>query len=177
MLCKQYVKDYIQLYDLKEDDYLFIMKPSTFNKYLKDLSKRLFGDAITKGRDKFSNFTLYDIRHNSACYWLKRYKTNGAMMYRFGWKKEQMIHYYSEFFGNQDTIGEEDMLISEDKAKIVKELEEERKARLILEEKYEMMEQSIGKLVKHHIIKLAEEYKKGVSQGVLSIQLENPNGS
>lgn len=166
MLCKQYIKEFIKYYGLKDDDYLFIMKPSTFNKYLKDLAKRLFGDELTKGRERYSKFTLYDIRHNSACYWLPRYKTNGAMMYRFGWKKEQMIHYYSEFFGNQDTISEEDMLISEDKVKVVRELEEERRARLMLEESQKDLENNFKKLVKYLSVVLNQETSKGIKLGL-----------
>ena len=44
-----------------------------------------------------------------------------------GWKREEMIIYYSEFLGRRDKIDDEDMLTLEDKTRLEKELEELRK--------------------------------------------------
>ena len=55
---------------------------------------------------------MYDFRHNSCCYWLPRYKSESALKYRFGWKKSDKIHYYSELLGMEDTIQKEDLNIA-----------------------------------------------------------------
>ena len=67
---------------------------------------------------------MYDIRHNSACYWFNRYPTHKGLMYRFGWRKADKIEYYSEFLGVADEIKDSDMILGEDKTKLYK-LEEE----------------------------------------------------
>ena len=93
------------------------------NKYLKELCKNLFGEKVSKAGAKYSEFTLYDFRHNSSCFWLQRYKTNSMMMYRFGWKSEKYIHYYSEFLGMKDEIRDEDMYIDITKTELEREIE------------------------------------------------------
>lgn len=60
--------------------------------------------------------TLYDIRHNSCCYWIKRYPTTTALMYRMGWSEEKEVRYYSEFLGLADQIGDDDMVTALDKS-------------------------------------------------------------
>ena len=47
-------------------------------------------------------------------------------MYRMGWNRQEMILYYSEFLGLSDEISDEDMVLSEDKNKLVK-IEEQMK--------------------------------------------------
>ena len=44
------------------------------------------------------------------------------MKYRFGWKKSDKIHYYSELLGMKDTISEEDLLVDVTKTEIEKRL-------------------------------------------------------
>lgn len=114
-LCTQLIKEYVKHHDLKADDYLFIKKPPAFNKYLQTLSKKLFGDKESKARKTYDKFSLYDIRHNASCYWLKRYQKGRSLMYRMGWKREEMILYYSEFLGLRDDLQDEDMVLTEDK--------------------------------------------------------------
>jgi FtsZ-binding cell division protein ZapB len=58
---------------------------------------------------------MYDLRHSAACYWLPRYKSESALKYRFGWKRSEMIHYYTEFLGMKDTITEEDLCMDNEK--------------------------------------------------------------
>lgn len=140
MQSSQLIKDYIKSKNLKPEDYLIDIEQHTFNSYLKTLSLRYFGnpkvgdrgkityeDTTTKARGKLSNLKLYDIRHNSVCYWLDKYKTNKDLMYRFGWIREDKIFYYSEFLGKRDTIGEDDMFTKEDKTKLEIEIERMKK--------------------------------------------------
>lgn len=124
-ICSEMVKEFVKLHKLGPADYIFIKKTPAFNKYLRENCKKQFGEGVSnpKSKGKYSEFTLYDIRHNASCYWLKRYNSNKGLMYRMGWKKEDMIYYYSEFLGMNDELTDEDMIISEDKDKI-KQFEE-----------------------------------------------------
>lgn len=113
---------YIKEKEIKDDGLLFPLSAPYLNRYLHELGKDLFGDKISKAGDKYSSLTLYDFRHNSACFWIQRYKTNSAMMYRFGWKSEKYIHYYTEFLGMKDVIRDEDMYVDITKTELEKEL-------------------------------------------------------
>ena len=119
-ICTNLIKEFIKYHNLGPDDYLFIKKTAAFNKYLRELSKKLFGDGESKARETYDKFSLYDIRHNSSCYWLKRYQKDRNLMYRMGWNRQEMILYYSEFLGLSDEISDEDMVLSEDKNKLAK---------------------------------------------------------
>ena len=44
------------------------------------------------------------------------------MKYRYGWKLESEIEYYTNFLGKQDFLSEEDMLNPEDKTRMEKEI-------------------------------------------------------
>ena len=59
-------------------------------------------------------------------YYIVLYKRKKDLMYRFGWKKEYKIFYYSEFLGNRDKI-DEDMITPEDKNKYEKDIEKLKK--------------------------------------------------
>jgi len=135
-ICSQLVKEYIKAHDLKPSDYLFMNRGLfAINKYLKYHCGKRFGkDKVSSPKSKglYGQFTLYDIRHNSSCYWLNRYPSQKGLMYRFGWKDPDKIQYYSEFLGVADEITDNDMVIGEDRNKIYKlesELQEERKER------------------------------------------------
>jgi len=121
------LKNYIQINNLKSNDLLIIHRQEAFNKYLRQLSKKLFGVKITKARGRTDQLKLYDIRHLSAIFWLDRYRTQKDLMYRFGWKREDKILYYSEFLGRRDKIGDEDMLTTEDKTLLERQSEELKK--------------------------------------------------
>jgi integrase len=125
--CSALIKEFVNQQKLKGDDLLFIQTQFAFNKYLRTLSKKLFGERETKARGSTSRLKLYDIRHNSACFWFGRYRRNSDMMYRFGWKREDKVFYYSELLGKHDAIDDDDMLTSEDKTKYEKEIEELKK--------------------------------------------------
>jgi len=86
---------------------------------------------------------MYDFRHCSCCYWLPRYKSESALKYRFGWKKSDKIHYYSELLGMKDTINEEDMLMDVTKTEIEKQLTKSENDKDILKERVCMLEKQM----------------------------------
>ncbi|MFH1451950.1 MAG: tyrosine-type recombinase/integrase [archaeon] len=140
MICPELIKEYIKTNKLSKDDYLFNLKYFSANKYVKRLAVKLFGDGETEAGGKYSEISLYDFRHISCCYWLPRYKSESALKYRFGWKKSDKIHYYSELLGMKDTISEEDLLIDITKTEIEKRLEKSEKEKGMLQERVENME-------------------------------------
>lgn len=135
LLCSKLLREYIKGQGLCEEDYLFPICPRIVNQYLKRLAAKTLGDYKTKGGQRINEISMYDFRHSSACYWLPRYKNESALKYRFGWKRDDMVHHYTKLLGMQDTIVEDDLLIdSEAKTKLEKELEQERKTRELLQE-------------------------------------------
>jgi len=137
MLCSDLLKQYVRDKGLQNNDQLFKISPPVVNQYLKRSAKRVLGDAESLAGEKYSNLTMYDFRHCSCCYWLPRYKSESALKYRFGWKKSDKIHYYSELLGMKDTIREEDMLIDLTKTEIEKRLLKTEQENEILKEKLE----------------------------------------
>lgn len=135
MFCQEIIRRYILDEGLSSNDYLFTLKPHNINKYLKRLAKKLFGEEKSLAGQKYSELTMYDFRHNSCCYWLPRYKSESALKFRFGWKKSDKIHYYSEMLGMRDTITEEDLLVDVTKTELEKRLTKtEGENRLLQEE-------------------------------------------
>ena len=90
---------------------------------------------------------MYDMRHISCCYWLPRYKSESALKYRFGWKKSDKIHYYSELLGMRDTINEEDMLVDVTKTEIEQRLEKSENEKEIIQERLANMEKYMEKVM------------------------------
>jgi len=121
-LCSELLNEYIKINKLKPEDTLFQITQAGFNKALRVATIKLFGKEQTKSREYTDKITNYDIRHNSACFWLKRYKTHKDLMYRFGWKSEDKILYYTEFLDVRDTIDDEDLLTKEDKTRLENEI-------------------------------------------------------
>jgi len=148
MLCSDLLKEYIKNKELKQGDQLFPINPSTTNKYLKNLSKKVFGDKESPAGERYCNLTMYDFRHISCCYWLPRYKSESALKYRFGWKKSDKIHYYSELLGMKDTITEEDLMIDTTKTELEKEQTRIRRENTLLKEKVNSMEGQMKKILK-----------------------------
>ena len=87
---------------------------------------------------------IFDIL--SPGYWLPRYKSESALKYRFGWKGTEMIHYYTEFLGMKDTITEDDLIDSEAKTLLEKELEKQKQQRLLMEEQLKEMQSRMTKM-------------------------------
>lgn len=147
MLCCRDLQDYIKDKGLGPDDYLFPIKPPTINKYLQRLAKRTLGEEKSLAGDKYSRITMYDFRHCSCCYWLPRYKSESALKFRFGWKKSDKIHYYSELLGMRDTITEDDMVLSEEKTELERNLSQTKKDKKIMEDRMMAMEEKVNKFV------------------------------
>mgnify|MGYP001583631373 FL=1 len=114
---------------------------------MKRLAERVLGDKSSPAGQKYSDLTMYDFRHISCCYWLPRYKSESALKYRFGWKKSDKIHYYSELLGMKDTIAEEDMLIDVTKTEIEKRLEKSEREKELLQDKMQTMELQMTKIM------------------------------
>ena len=147
LICSKVLKNYINDMNLRGNDYIFTVTPQKMNQYLKRLALRVSGDLKTKGGKSIGQLTLYDFRHSSACYWLPRYKSESALKYRFGWKKDQMIHHYTKLLGMSDTIAEQDLVLDpEAKIKTEKELEKTQKEKSILEEELDAQKQEIAQL-------------------------------
>ncbi len=146
LLSSEIITEYIKNKKLTHDSYLFDISPPVTNKYLKRLAFKLFGDKITLAGEKYANITMYDFRHCSCCYWLPRYKSESALKYRFGWKKTDKIHYYSELLGMKDTIAEEDMLLDVTKTEIEKRLAKSEKKNEMLEEELGLLKEQMKRI-------------------------------
>ncbi|MBS3087269.1 tyrosine-type recombinase/integrase [Candidatus Pacearchaeota archaeon] len=147
MLSSKIIKEYIKVKDLQEDDYLFPIKYGTVNDYLKKYCKKLFGDIKSPAGQKYSEFTMYDFRHCSCCYWLPRYKSESALKYRFGWKRSEKIHYYSGMLGMKDTINEDDMLVDLTKTEIEKKLVKSENEKNVLLDRVEFLEKQMEEII------------------------------
>jgi len=149
MLCSGLLKEYLK--DFKPDTPLFKRAPKVVNQYLKNIGFKVLniGKASSKvyANRKYKlvedGITMYDFRHSSACYWLPRYKSESALKYRFGWKKSDMIHYYTELLGMKDTIEQEDLYIDVTKTELENELKKERDERTLLNERLKALEQDM----------------------------------
>jgi len=154
MLCSKQIQEYVEKMGLKDDDYICQMEPKMINKELKEIGEKV----LTKEQTKFKTLSLKDFRHSSACFWLPRYKSESALKYRFGWKKSDMIHYYTEFLGMKDTINKDDLYLDITKAELEKDIEKMKKE---LKEfgKYAPLLKSIQKRIEENpkVIKIIQE--------------------
>lgn len=146
MLCSELLKDYIKWARLYPDEPLFDICPAVVNRQLKRLARNLFKDEASPGGERYWKLNMYDFRHCSCCYWLPRYKSESALKYRFGWKKSDKIHYYSELLGMSDTIAQEDLLIDTTRTDIEKSLERSEKEKTIMQERINTMELEMAKV-------------------------------
>jgi len=117
-ICSEQIKDFVKKLGLEMNDYVCRKNMHAINNELRKIGKKV----LAPGQIKFGNLTLYSFRHSSACFWVPRYKSESGLKYRFGWKKSDMIHYYTEFLGMKDTITEEDMYIDITKTDLEKEV-------------------------------------------------------
>lgn len=148
MFCHELLKKYIKDKNLNSGDYVFPINHYVTNRYLKRLALKVFGDKISPAGSKYRELTMYDFRHCSCCYWLPRYKSESALKYRFGWKKSDKIHYYSELLGMKDTISEEDLLVDVTKTEIEKRLVKTEKENALLQEQVKELQKQFGEIVK-----------------------------
>ena len=134
VLSSQVLSEYLQ--GKNPNDSFFAIDWRSFCRYIKRTFIKVLGDKPTKGGKSIQEIRPYDFRHSAACYWRLRYKNVNAYMYRFGWKEMRMVNYYTKFLGMRDTISKDDLLIdSEAKSKLEIELEQERKNRMMMEER------------------------------------------
>jgi len=110
LLCNDLILDWIKGKERKQ--LLFEINDRVVNQYLGRLSIKILGNKVT----------MYDFRHNACCYWLNIYKKDQALKYRFGWKKSDMIEYYSRYIGLQDDVTEDDLLTDEARSKLEKDM-------------------------------------------------------
>jgi integrase len=161
MLCSDIIKDHIKKNNLSPDDYLFDITPKLVNRYLKGLAKRVLGDEKSLAGQKYSQLSMYDFRHCSCCYWLPRYKSESALKYRFGWKKSDKIHYYSELLGMKDTISEEDLLMDVTKTEIEKRLIKSENKNEILETQVGVMKKQLDE-INIHVEKVYKYFQEAI---------------
>jgi integrase len=147
MLSSDLLKNYVKTKKLNSEDYVFDISPTITNRYLRRLAERIFGNQVSPAGAKYSELTMYDFRHIACCYWLPRYKSESALKYRFGWKKSDKIHYYSELLGMKDTIAEEDMLLDVTKTEIEKRLLKSENEKDVLQERLSSMEMQMAKIM------------------------------
>lgn len=140
LLCAELVRAFIRERNLGPDESVFPISPIVTNRYLKRLARRVLGCEQSPGGKRYCDLTLYDFRHSSACYWLPRYKSESALKYRFGWKRTDMIHYYTGFLGMRDTITQGDLLMPTDRTEIERALEQTRREKAMLEERLAAVE-------------------------------------
>ncbi len=160
LLCSKQIKKYVERMELKQDDYICKITPPMINRKLRELGKKILKpEQIT-----FKNLSLYDFRHSSACYWLPRYKNESAMKWRFGWKKSDMIHYYTEFLGMKDTITKDDLYLDITKAELEKDLNKTKKDLEELKDKVsqfpDMFKAEMEKEFNAYLSEMADKFKK-----------------
>jgi len=158
MFCSKILREHIEVNKLGADDFLFPIKPNTVNEYLKKHGGKLFGDVKSLAGQKYSELTMYDFRHCSCCYWLPRYKSESALKYRFGWKRSDKIHYYSDLLGMRDTINEDDMLIDLTKTEIEKRLVKSENEKEVLQDRMEMLENQM-KVIMPEVYEMRKKVK------------------
>jgi len=147
MLCSELIKEFIKLKCISSEDYLFKISPHAVNQYLRRLAERILGNSVSPAGQKYSELTMYDFRHCSCCYWLPRYKSESALKFRFGWKKSDKIHYYSEMLGMRDTIQEEDMLVDITKTEIEKQLTKSENEKEMLKDRMQILESQMQRIL------------------------------
>jgi hypothetical protein len=172
MLCADIIRKYVDENKLSGPDFLFQRSPIIYNRVLAKLGYKVLGIG-TAHQQRLPNgqvhktlvkhgITMYDFRHNSVCHYLPIYKSENQMKYRYGWKKSDMIHYYSEFLGMKDTIQEDDMLIDTTKTQLEQALVKEQQKVSILEERFTAektaMEERIQKLEATMLQRFANNY-------------------
>lgn len=143
LLSPPILREYLAERRLAPTDPVFPICPSVTNRYLQRLATRVLGTAQTAAGAPYGALTMYDFRHASACYWLPRYKSELALKYRFGWKKGEMIHYYTELLGMHDTITTDDLHLGNEKTQIEQRLAQTEAAKRLVEEEMHTLRQEM----------------------------------
>lgn len=139
MLCSNLLKEYLHRQKLKGEAFIWNTSMTKTGQYIKRLGQRVFN---------VPDFSMYDLRHSSACYWLPRYKSESALKYRFGWQKSEMIHYYTELLGMKDTITQEDLIDSEEKTRLQKELDTQKQQLALMQEQMQAQQRQVEEMLR-----------------------------
>ncbi|HRZ85628.1 MAG TPA: tyrosine-type recombinase/integrase [Candidatus Paceibacterota bacterium] len=129
LYCGDALKEYIKKNNLKPEDRLFGVNYLRFTQKLKKVALQVLGDSISHptAQGRFSELTGYDFRHSGAIHLRQlAQRTNislDAIRQRGGWTDFVMLNYYTQFLGLTGEIRKEDLLISEDKTRLEKEIE------------------------------------------------------
>lgn len=147
ILSSDLIKEFLR--EKNPDESFFNMDWQSFTKYIKRVFVKALGNKTTMAGKKIKEIRPYDFRHSSACYWLIRYKNESAFKYRFGWKENKMIHYYTKLLGMKDTITQEDILVDSDaKSRLEKELERQKKHNALIEDKLKAQDNQMERINK-----------------------------
>ncbi len=168
MLCSDIIKKYIHNEKLKSTDFLFSKSPVIYNRMLAKLGNKVLGVGVPR-EQRLPNgnvhktlishgITMYDFRHNSVCHYLPIYKSENQLKYRYGWKKADMITYYSEYMGMKDTITDEDMLIDSSKTMLEQQLSKEQQKVSRLEEQFEAQKLEMEDRIKRLESKMLQQF-------------------
>ncbi|MFH0870072.1 MAG: hypothetical protein V1866_03370 [archaeon] len=169
MISSDVIKQYIKRQGLKGEDFLFDRAYIVMTRTIARLGYNILRVGVPVKQKNFKilvrkGITLYDFRHNSVCHYLPIYKSENQMKYRYGWKKSEMIHYYSEFMGMRDTITEDDMLIDTTKTEIQQALQKEQQRVAILEEQLNSQKKDTDERIKQletmMLQKFADNFKQ-----------------
>jgi integrase len=147
MLCADVLREHIRDKRLGPTDQVFPVCAQVVNRYLRRLAARVLGDGVTRGGSPYAALSMYDLRHSSACYWLPRYKSESALKYRFGWKRGEMIHYYTGFLGMRDTITEDDLCTAPERSVIEHRLAQSEREKQLLEEQLRALQGQMSEIL------------------------------
>jgi len=167
LLSSSYIKKYIAESGKKDTDFVFHLAYSTTKNAVKMLGYKVLGLG-TRKQTKSKHFVvsggirLYDFRHCSVCHFLPIYKSENQMMYRYGWRSAEMIHYYSEFIGMKDTLSENDLLTDDSKTRLEIELEKEKQKVTMIQEQMKVQQEDMSRKMQQleamMLQKFAKEY-------------------
>jgi integrase len=103
-LSSEMLKTYIETKCLQPNDYIFKFSHVYFNRKLKKIAYKKFGNTPTLGGKLYKDITGYAFRHSGAIHWRKtKYKSNiDALMYRGGWSDLSILNYYTRRIGMSD---------------------------------------------------------------------------
>lgn len=146
LLSSRAIEEYVRAKRLQPQDRVFPISPVVANRYLRRLATRVFGEDVSLGGERYSRLTLYDFRHISACFWLPRYKSESALKYRFGWKRTERIHYYTELLGMKDSITEDDLVIDDDKTALERRLAQAERDKALLQERLDSLQRQMEQI-------------------------------
>lgn len=121
-LSKELVWQYIERKKLKDEDYLFTIDQRNFNQYIKRLSERVLGKAISQGGKRYNEISGYDLRHSSVGRF-RSFLTPQIMMFKYGWKNLDMYNRYAKKLGWIDTSDEEDLVHDTTKSDMQNQIE------------------------------------------------------